>query len=99
MSDRLPPAQIAHVLFLDMVGYSRESTAAQARMLEELNGAVSTSSTFTRAREAGAVHPIPTGDGMALLFWSDVEAPAQCAVDIARALPGSLAVRMGIHSG
>src|SRR5712692_2846645 len=81
-------AQIAHVLFLDIVGYSRASTSAQGRMLEQLNAAVSASPAFTAAKAAGGVQPIPTGDGMVLLFASDVIAPAQCAVEVCRALEG-----------
>jgi class 3 adenylate cyclase len=94
-------AQIAHVLFLDIVGYSRASTSAQGRLLEQLNAAVSASAAFTGARAAGGVRPIPTGDGMVLLFTSDVIAPAQCAVEVCRALEcgRALPVRMGIHSG
>src|SRR5712691_6279172 len=94
-------AQIAHVLFLDIVGYSRASTSAQGRLLAQLNATVSASAAFTAAKAAGDVQPIPTGDGMLLLFASDVIAPAQCAVEVCRALEGgrALPVRMGIHSG
>ncbi len=100
MNEKPRSAQIAHVLFLDIVGYSRELTTAQARLMAELNAAVSASEAFAEARAAAAVRPIPTGDGMALLFWKDVMAPARCAVDVARALRvGTLHVRMGIHSG
>src|SRR5437762_579508 len=100
MDEKPRSARIAHVLFLDVVGYSREPTAAQARMLQELNASVSASEAFTQAKAAGAVQPIPTGDGMAILFWQDVVAPARCAAEVARALrAGTLNVRMGIHSG
>ncbi|MDQ2687547.1 MAG: hypothetical protein M3Y28_06725 [Armatimonadota bacterium] len=103
MDEPLRSAQIAHVLFVDIVGYSRQSTTAQARLLDRLNAAVSDSPAFAIARDAHSVQPIPTGDGMALLFFHDVIAPARCALHIARALQGaedgSLSVRMGIHSG
>jgi class 3 adenylate cyclase len=89
------------VLFLDIVGYSRSSTSAQGRLLKQLNAAVSASTAFAAAQAAGDVQPIPTGDGMVLLFASDVIAPAQCAVEVCRALDGgrALPVRMGIHCG
>ncbi len=102
MTDKPRSAQIAHVLFLDIVGYSRETTGMQSQMLSRLNAAVSASKTFADAFAANAVQPIPTGDGMALLFYSDVIAPAQCAIDVARGLQGgttTLPVRMGLHSG
>src|SRR5213595_2995040 len=94
-------AQIAHVLCMDIVEYSRASQTAQGRLLEQLNAAVSASPAFMAAQRAGGVQPIPTGDGMVLLFASDVIAPAQCAVEVCRALEGGRAVpvRMGIHSG
>jgi class 3 adenylate cyclase len=101
MNDKPRSAQIAHVLFLDIVGYSRESTAAQGRMMHQLNEVVSASPAFSAARQVQAVQPLPTGDGMALLFFNDVIAPAQCALEVAQALQSdpSLPVRMGLHSG
>lgn len=94
-------AQIAHVLFLDVVGYSRQSTSAQGDILQRLNAAVTASAAFAAARAAAAVQPLPTGDGMALLFFNDVIAPARCAIEVSRALKHSntLPLRMGIHSG
>src|SRR5437588_12161 len=94
-------AQFAHVLCMDIVEYSRGSISAQGRLLEQLNAAVSDSPAFKADQQAGGVQPIPTGDGMVLLFASDVIAPAQCAVEVSRALEGerALKVRMGIHSG
>ena len=74
-------AQIAHVLFVDIVRYSQESTPNQARLLETLNGAVNKSKAFAREKAGGNVLPLPTGDGMALLFTSNVQAPAECAID------------------
>ncbi len=93
--------QIAHVLFLDIVGYSRETTTTQSKILDQLNAAVSASTAYIDAQALGSVQPIPTGDGMALLFYSDVSAPAQCAIEVTRLLRGnaSLPIRMGIHSG
>jgi class 3 adenylate cyclase len=94
-------AQIAHVLCMDIVEYSRGNTSAQGRLLEQLNAAVSAAPAFKIAQAANGVQPLPTGDGMVLLFVSDVIAPAQCAVEVYRALEGGRAVpvRMGIHSG
>src|SRR5579871_1307616 len=100
MTDTARGAAIAHVLFLDLVGYSREGTGAQRRLLNQLTAAVQASRAFGEAKQASAVQPIPTGDGMALLFSNDVIAPAKCAVDVCRALAGTgVKVRMGIHSG
>src|SRR5258708_5746202 len=100
MTDKVRTAQIAHVLYIDIVGYSRESTSSQSRLLAQLTAAVQDSPVFVRAKGTNAVQPIPTGDGMALLFSNDVIAPAQCAIDVSRALRSSgPAIRMGIHSG
>ncbi len=94
-------AQIAYVLFLDIVGYSRQSTSAQSQSLDRLNAVVNASAAFARAKAADAVKPLPTGDGMALLFFNDVFAPAECALEVCRSLSKSSdpPVRMGIHSG
>ena len=93
-------AHIAHVLFVDIVRYSQESTPNQARLLETLNSAVNNSRAYAREKATGAVLPLPTGDGMALLFSSNVQAPAECAVEVWKAIqPSGLQLRMGIHSG
>ncbi|MDX1931018.1 MAG: AAA-like domain-containing protein [Capsulimonadales bacterium] len=94
-------AQIAHVLFLDIVGFSRLSMTVQPLTMERLNAAVNGAPTYSAARERGAAQPVATGDGMILLFWEDVTAPVRCAIEIARALktPPPIPVRMGIHSG
>src|SRR5438046_6318875 len=93
--------EIAHVLFIDIVGYSKLSVNDQHAAVEELNQIVRASEQFQRAEAASRLLKIPTGDGMALVFYMSPEAPAQCAVEISRALkehPG-LQLRMGIHSG
>ena len=94
-------ARIGHVLFLDIVASTRETVTVQARLLDRLNAVANASETFRDARERKAAQPIPTGDGMILLFQDDVTAPARCAVEIARALKSGIPVplRMGIHSG
>jgi len=93
--------EIAHVLFIDIVGYSRLSINAQRAAIDELTQVVRTSEQFQNAEAASRLIKIPTGDGMALVFYTSPEAPAQCAVEISRALKDHprLRVRMGIHSG
>ncbi|PYJ19101.1 MAG: hypothetical protein DME99_13525, partial [Verrucomicrobia bacterium] len=93
--------EIAHVLFIDIVGYSKLSVNDQHAAVEELNQIVRASEQFQRAEATGRLIKIPTGDGMALVFYTSPEAPAQCAVEISRALKehARLQVRMGIHSG
>src|SRR6266516_840108 len=93
--------EIAHVLFIDIVGYSKLSISDQHARVEELNRIVRASQEFQRAEAARRLTSIPTGDGMALAFYTSPEAPAQCAVEISRALKEHprLQLRMGIHSG
>src|SRR5437016_1885866 len=93
--------EIAHVLFTDIVGYSKLSINDQHAAVEELNQIVRASEQFQRAEAANRLLKIPTGDGMALVFYMSPEAPAQCAVEISRALKEHprQQVRMGIHSG
>src|SRR5438309_2485723 len=93
--------EIAHVLFIDIVGYSKFSVNEQHAAVEELNQIVRASEQFERAEAASRLLKIPTGDGMALVFYTSPEAPAQCAVEISRALKEHprLQLRMGIHSG
>src|SRR5512133_2294973 len=93
--------EIAHVLFIDTVGYSKLSINDQNAAVEELNRIVRASEQFQRAEAAGRLLKIATGDGMALVFYTSPEAPAHCAVEISRALKEHprLHVRMGIHSG
>src|ERR1700720_3774344 len=93
--------EIAHVLFIDIVGYSKLSINDQHAAVEELNQIVRASEQFQRAEAASRLLKIPTGDGMALVFYTSPEAPAQCAVEISRALKEhpNLPLRMGVHSG
>jgi class 3 adenylate cyclase len=93
--------EIAHVLFLDIVGYSRLSVNEQHGRVDELNGIVRLSEQYQKAEAANRILKIPTGDGMALVFYKSPEEPAQCAFEISRALKDNqrLQVRMGIHSG
>src|SRR5207302_1014232 len=93
--------EIAHVLFIDIVGYSKFSINEQRAAIDELTQVVRASEQFKRAEAASRLLKIPTGDGMALVFYSSPEAPAQCAVEISRTLKDHwrLQLRMGIHSG
>src|SRR5437588_11751245 len=93
--------EIAHVLFIDIVGSSKLSISDQHAAIEELNQVVRASEQFQRAEAKSRLLKIPTGDGMALIFYTSPEAPAQCAVEISRALKEHprLHLRMGIHSG
>jgi TolB-like protein/class 3 adenylate cyclase/Flp pilus assembly protein TadD len=93
--------EVAHVLFIDIVGYSKLSINEQRAAVDELNEVVRSSGQFQKAEAAGRLIKIPTGDGMALVFYVSPETPAQCAVEISRALKEhqQLQLRMGVHSG
>src|SRR5437899_916140 len=93
--------EIAHVLFIDIVGYSKVSIDEQHNRLDELNRIVRSSEQFQKAQSTNRLLKIPTGDGMALVFYKSPEEPAQCAMEISRALKEHprLQIRMGIHSG
>jgi TolB-like protein/serine/threonine protein kinase/Tfp pilus assembly protein PilF len=93
--------EIAHVLLTDIVGYSKLPVDEQRRLIERLNKIVRGTDEFKAADGAGRLIKIPTGDGIALVFYSRPEAPLECAVQISRSLKGhpQLQLRMGIHSG
>src|SRR6266480_5858411 len=93
--------EIAHVLFIDIVGYSKLSINVQGAVVDELSEVVRSSDQYQKAEAAGRLIKIPTGDGMALVFYTSPEAPVQCAVEISRALTEHprLQLRMGVHSG
>jgi class 3 adenylate cyclase len=96
-----PRLEIAHVLFIDIVGYSTLLTDEQSETLQELNQIVRNTEAVREAEAAGQLIILPTGDGMALAFTGSVEGPAECALEVSQALRAqpSLPVRMGIHSG
>ncbi len=99
--DRDLSLEIGHVLFIDIVGYSKLLIDEQTAVLALLNGMVR-GSEQVRAAEANAkLIRLATGDGMALVFRSTPEAPVRCAVELSRAIKQrpELRVRMGIHSG
>src|SRR5213080_3371632 len=91
--------EIAHVLFIDIVGYSTRSINEQRAAVDELNQAVRTSEQFQNAEAAARLIKIPTGDGMALVFYKSPEEPVKCALEISRALKEHRQLRMGVHSG
>jgi TolB-like protein/class 3 adenylate cyclase/Tfp pilus assembly protein PilF len=93
--------EIAHVLFIDIVGYSKLSINQQRAVVDEMAEVVRSSEQYQKAETAGRLIKIPTGDGMALVFYTSPEAPAQCAVEISRAIKEhpNLPLRMGVHSG
>jgi TolB-like protein/class 3 adenylate cyclase len=93
--------EIAYVLFIDIVGYSKLLVDQQRRLLEILNEIVRGTEQFQRAEANNRLITIPTGDGMALVFYNTPEAPVECALEISRALKEhpELKLRMGVHSG
>jgi eukaryotic-like serine/threonine-protein kinase len=93
--------EIAHVLFTDIVGYSKLPMDQQEQLLTELQNAVRATAEFVRAEAADELIRLPTGDGMALVFFRDAEAPVRCALELSRTLRKhpDLKLRMGIHSG
>src|SRR5437660_4403010 len=93
--------EIAHVLFIDIVGYSKLSINDQRAAIDELTQAVRASEQVQSAEAAARLIKIPTGDGMALVFYKSPEQPVECALEISRALKThpELRVRMGVHSG
>src|SRR5712671_4313459 len=93
--------EIAHVLFVDIVGYSKLSINEQRAAIDQLTQAVRTSEQFRNAEAAARLIKIPTGDGMALVFYKSPEEPVECTLEISRALEEHprLQLRMGVHSG
>src|SRR5262249_56208795 len=93
--------EIAHVLFTDIVGYSKLPINQQRALVERLNEIVRGTDEFQAAETAGRLMTIPTGDGITLVFFDSPETPAECALEISRALKKhpELPLRMGIHSG
>src|ERR1700720_571903 len=92
--------EIAHVLFIEIVDYSKLRTTEQSAHIEKLRKIVRGTDQFRIAEDEGKILRLPTGDGGALVF-RNLEAPVLCAVEIANALRDhpELRVRMGIHSG
>ncbi len=93
--------QTAHVLFIDVVGYSKLLVNEQREVLQQLNEVVRSTPQFAKSDAGGKLIRIPSGDGMALAFFQSPEEPVHCAMEIARALKNhpQVRVRMGVHSG
>src|SRR5213082_473220 len=93
--------EIGHVLFVDIVGYTKLLIHEQLEHLEKLRDIARATETFRAAQREGKLMRLPTGDGGALVFRTSPEEPVKCALEIARELKKQLPlrVRMGIHSG
>jgi TolB-like protein/Tfp pilus assembly protein PilF len=100
-SDKYSQLEIAHVLFTDIVGYSKKPIDQQSELLGELNRIVRATEQFKAAEAAGKLVRLPTGDGMALAFFTSVDAPVRCALEISEALKSrpQIQLRMGVDSG
>src|SRR5881409_1793456 len=93
--------EIAHVLFIDIVGYSKLSINEQNAAVDELTQIVRSTEQFQKAEAANRLVKIATGDGMALVFYTSPETPVRCATELSHVLKDHprLCLRMGIHSG
>src|SRR5438093_7260109 len=96
-----PHLAIGHVLFMDVVAYSRLLVNEQREVVHQLNQVVRKTAQFRKSDARGKLISIPSGDGMALVFFESPEEPVQCALEISRALKNHprLRLRMGVHSG
>jgi eukaryotic-like serine/threonine-protein kinase len=99
----LPPLTLeeAHILFIDLIGYSQLPMDEQVRRIRQLLTIVRHTPAFRQAEELNQLLRLPTGDGMALVFFQNPVAPVQCALEIAAQLKAhpDLQLRMGVHSG
>src|SRR5881296_3192083 len=93
--------QIGHVLFMDLVGYSKLLLDEQRELQERLTRIVLNTEQVRAAEAADTLIRVPAGDGMALVFFNSLEAPLRCAIEISKQLKQypQLKLRMGIHSG
>ncbi len=100
-TDQLCNLQMGHVLFMDIVDYSRLGSADQTRCVTELQDLVRQTCAFCHAQAARELLSLPAGDGMALVFLRSPIGPAHCAVELSRAVRSrpTLRLRMGVHSG
>jgi len=104
MSAELKPdlqLEIAYLLLIDVVGYSKLLVNEQIELMQDLNHIVRSTECFQAAEKSGKLIRVPTGDGMALLFFQSPEEPARCALEISQALQShpQSRLRMGVHSG
>jgi TolB-like protein/class 3 adenylate cyclase/Flp pilus assembly protein TadD len=95
------PLEIAHLLLIDVVGYSKLLVNEQIELLQDLNQIVRNTECFRAAETKGKLIRVPSGDGMALLFFHSPEEPVRCALEISRTLQEHphIQLRMGVHSG
>ena len=94
--------EIAHVLFIDIVAYSKMASDDQRAAIEELNQIVQSTDEFRKEESENRLLKLATGDGMALIFYHSPEDPVECALEISRAIKeqhSNLRLRMGVHSG
>src|SRR6266702_6028734 len=95
------PLEIAHLLLIDVTGYSKLLVDEQIELIQEFNQIVRDTESFRAAETSGKLIRLPTGDGMALLFLRSPEEPVRCALEISKVLQEypHIQVRMGVHSG
>jgi class 3 adenylate cyclase len=95
------PLEIAHILLIDVVGYSKLLVNEQVELLQRLKQIVRNTECFRAAEARGELIRVPTGDGMALVFFHSPEEPVRCALEISKALQDhpNIRLRMGVHSG
>ncbi|PYK19702.1 MAG: hypothetical protein DME55_04300 [Verrucomicrobia bacterium] len=95
------PLEIAHLLLIDVVGYSKLLVNEEIELLHELNRIVRNTECFRAAETSDKLVRVPTGDGMALLFFRSPEEPVRCALEISKTLQDHphIQLRMGVHSG
>src|ERR1700720_978047 len=94
--------EIAHVLFIDIVAYSKMATDDQRAAIEKLNQIVQSTDEFRKAESENRLLKLATGDGMALIFYRSPEDPVECALEVSRAIKeqhSNLRLRMGVNSG
>jgi class 3 adenylate cyclase len=93
--------EIGHVLFIDIVGYSKLLITEQREQIQTLKQIVRGTEEFCMAEAEGKLLRLPTGDGGALVFRTSPEAPVKCAIEISKELKHhpEIRMRMGIHSG
>ena len=91
----------AHTYFMDIVGYSNKSTAEQKKVTDELISYVKGTEGFQQANRQGKLIILPTGDGMALVFFNSVHAAFKCAVDVGKKTykHPQIGLRNGVYSG
>src|SRR5271165_1005272 len=96
-----PALEMAHVLFMDIVAYSKLPMEQACDVLSKLQDSVRNTATFARAQRKDRLICLPTGDGMALVFFGDPESPVCCARELTQALRQhpEIKLRMGIHTG